>query len=91
MATASLIVSIIAAVTAVIATVIALASARYTQRQANAAERANAIEAKRLHTELIPELLIKIMLPQSVMISAASLNIKLTGPAGLDPMPLSLS
>src|SRR5271166_6478161 len=82
--TTSLIVSIIAAVTAVVATVIALASARYTRRQAEAAERSSAIEATRLHAELTPELSIKIMLPESAMNPAASLNIKLTGPAGLD-------
>jgi hypothetical protein len=83
-ATTSLVVSIVAAVAAVVATAIALASARYTRQQANAAERANAIETKRLHTELTPELAIKVILAKSEMIGAASLNIRLTGPAGLD-------
>jgi hypothetical protein len=84
MAAASLVVSIVAAFAAIVATVIALASARYTRQQAKAADKANAIEAKRLHTELTPKLAISIILPESEFIGAATLEINLIGPAGLD-------
>lgn len=75
MALAALIISIVAAL-------IALASAAYTRRQAVATEATAAIEGKRLHDELTPELAVKC--EERPGTRWADMTVELTGPAGLN-------
>lgn len=75
MALAALIISIVAAL-------IALASAAYARRQAVATETAAAIESKRLHDELTPELTVRGKERPGTRL--ADMTVELTGPPGLD-------
>jgi hypothetical protein len=70
-------------VLAVVAIIIALASVRYTRRQAVASESVTAIEAKRLHDDLTPELVITCTAPPGADIRRADMTLELTGPPGL--------
>ena len=73
-------------VLAIVAIIIALASARYTRRQAVASESVTAIEAKRLHDDLTPELTITCTTPPGADIRQADITLELTGPAGLEDL-----
>ncbi len=73
-------------VLAIVAIIIALASAGYTRRQAVASESVTAIEAKRLHVDLTPELAITCTAPPGTDIRQADMTLELTGPAGLDEL-----
>lgn len=66
------------------ALVIALASVAYTRRQAVASETAAAIEGKRLHDDLTPELAITCDALPGADSRRADMTLELTGPAGLD-------
>jgi hypothetical protein len=69
---------------AVGAIVIALASVVYTRRQAVASEGVTAIEGKRLHDDLTPELAITCDARPGADSRRADMTLELTGPAGLD-------
>jgi hypothetical protein len=75
MALASLIIAIAAAI-------IAVACAAYTRRQAVASEATAAIEGKRLHDDLTPQL--AVTCTERPGTSQADMTVELTGPAGLD-------
>ena len=75
MALASLIIAIAAAI-------IAVASAAYTRRQAVASEATAAIEGKRLHDDLTPQL--AVTCTERTGTSQADMTVELIGPAGLD-------
>jgi hypothetical protein len=76
MAVASLIV-------AILAIVISVGSVAYTRRQAVAAEGVTAIERKRLHAELTPELRLSCE-SQDADSNRVTVTVELVGPAGLD-------
>jgi hypothetical protein len=67
---------------AIVAALIALASAAYTRRQAVAAEATAAIETKRMHDDLTPQLVVTCT--ERPETNQADMTVELTGPAGLD-------
>ena len=71
-----------ALIVAIVAALIALASAAYTRRQAVATEAAAAIEGKRLHDDLAPQL--AVTCTERPGTRWADMTVELTGPAGLD-------
>jgi hypothetical protein len=72
-----------ALIVAIMAALIALASAAYTRRQAVATEAAAAIEAKRLHDDLTPQLAVTCTEHGTGSLQA-EMTLELTGPPGLD-------
>ena len=71
-----------ALIVAIVAALIALASAAYTRRQAVATEAAAAIEGKRLHDDLTPQL--SVTCTERPGTRWADMTVELTGPPGLD-------
>jgi hypothetical protein len=71
-----------ALIVAIVAVLIALASAAYTRRQAVATEATAAIEGKRLHDDLTPEL--AVTCTERTGTRWADMTVEMTGPAGLD-------
>jgi hypothetical protein len=73
--------AIAALIVAIVAALIALASAAYTRRQAVASEAAAAIEGKRLHDDLTPQM--AVTCTERPGTRWADMTVELTGPAGL--------
>ena len=71
-----------ALIVAIVAALIALASAAYTRRQAVATEATAAIEGKRMHDDLTPELVITCI--ERPGTRWADMTVELTGPPGLE-------
>jgi hypothetical protein len=84
MVLASFIVAIIALLAAAASTLYTRRLSIDTRRQATAAESATAIERRRLHDELTPELAITCTAPVSSGVRRADMTVELAGPAGLD-------